>query len=343
MIQVSVIIPVYNSEKYIEKAVTSALQFDIVKELILIEDGSKDESINICFKLQKIDKRILIHTHPENQNLGAGASRNLGIQKSSCEYLAFLDADDYYLPNRFDAEKLIFKSQKHIDGVYGALGTHYYSKSAKLKYKRQSNNDLTTVKCLSPNCSAFTGFLGMSKKWSGYFSIDTFTIKRESLSKLKYLFNKDLKLHQDTEFIVRFLFFNKVIAGIIDKPIAMRGVHDYNRILSNRNESDQLKKYYSALFKWYKSKKTNNLVLNKLKTELKYHEFFSKKPQVNIVRLLVFICSDRVLFFNDRYLQLGANNVKNGKKLLNLIIRLKEKFINSFLKQKKKKHSVYID
>jgi len=341
--RISVIIPAYNAEKYIEKAVKSVLYHENVFELIIVEDGSKDRTLNICNNLQKKDKRIQIHTHPENRNLGASASRNLGIQKSTCEYLAFLDADDYYLTNRFDAEKLIFKRQKHIDGVYGALGTHYYSKSANLKYKRQSNKDLTTVKCSSPNCSAFIGFLGMSKNWSGYFSIDTFTIKRQSLSKLKYLFNKDLKLHQDTEFIVRFLFFNKVIAGIIDKPVAMRGVHDYNRILSNRNESDQLKKYYSALFKWYKSKKTNNLVLNKLKTELKYHEFFSKNPQVNIPRLLIFICSDRVLFFNDRYLQLGANNVKNSKKLLNLIIRLKEKLINSFFNQKKKKYSVYID
>ncbi|MDA8911058.1 glycosyltransferase [Crocinitomicaceae bacterium] len=341
--RISVIIPAYNAEKYIEKAVKSVLYHENVNELIIVEDGSKDRTLNICNNLQKIDKRILIHTHPENQNLGAGASRNLGIQKSTCEYLAFLDADDYYLPNRFDTEKLIFKSQKHIDGVYGALGTHYYSQSANLKYKRQSNNDLTTVKCLSPDCSAFIGFLGMSKKWTGYFSIDTFTIKRESLSKLEYLFNPELKLHQDTEFIIRFLYYNEVIAGIVDKPIAIRGVHDYNRILSNRNESEHLKKYYSSLLKWYTSQKTKNLVLNKLKGELKYHDFFSKKSKVNIARLLIFICSDRVLFFNDRYLQLGAQKVKNGEKLLNLIIRLKEKFIISFLKQKKKKYSVYID
>ena len=115
---ISIIIPVYNAERFLEKAVDSALQFSEVKEILLVEDGSPDQSLEVCKKLLIKDKRIKLLQHPDQGNHGAGASRNLGLEKATGDFIAFLDADDYYLINRFDAEKEIFNNEKIFPIIY---------------------------------------------------------------------------------------------------------------------------------------------------------------------------------------------------------------------------------
>src|SRR5690606_1248107 len=98
---ISVIIPVYNAAAFVEQAVQSALTQPEVSEVILVEDGSEDKSLPICEKLASQNDIITLLRHPGGVNKGAGASRNLGIQHTKNEWIAFLDADDYYLENRF--------------------------------------------------------------------------------------------------------------------------------------------------------------------------------------------------------------------------------------------------
>jgi len=105
MKKVSVVIPAYNAEKLIIKAVESALQFKEVDEVLLVEDGSSDNTLDICKQLGNEYHKVKVYHHLNGINKGAGASRNLGIKKAANDYIAFLDADDYFLPNRFDAEK----------------------------------------------------------------------------------------------------------------------------------------------------------------------------------------------------------------------------------------------
>ena len=91
MTKVSIIIPTYNSEKYLEKCLNSAFnQTEKDIEVILINDGSKDNSKDIIKKFN--DKRLV---YIEKENEGIGKTRNLGIEKAKGEYLAFLDSDDY--------------------------------------------------------------------------------------------------------------------------------------------------------------------------------------------------------------------------------------------------------
>lgn len=96
MAEVSVIIPVYNVEKYLKKCVESVLTQtykDI--EIILVDDGSTDKSGDICDELAKTDGRIrVIH----QKNKGLGGARNTGIDNCNTEYLLFLDSDDYIHP-----------------------------------------------------------------------------------------------------------------------------------------------------------------------------------------------------------------------------------------------------
>lgn len=227
--RISVVIPVYNAEKYISQAVDSVLHFDEVHEIILIEDNSPDNALQICQQLAEKHKKIKLYQHPDKKNHGAGPSRNLGIEKSTGDFIAFLDADDYFLPNRFDAEKELFKDPK-VEGIYGALGVHYYSEKAKQQYYQLFGDRLTTVYKKYDPKDVFPGQLHMLGTF-GLFSIDTLTIRREALiNKVNPLFKPHLRLHEDTEFLFRLSYYLDLYPGILDKAIAVRGVHENNRI-----------------------------------------------------------------------------------------------------------------
>lgn len=227
--RISVVIPVYNAEKFVTQAVDSVLQFDEVHEIILIEDKSPDNALQICQQLAEKHNRIKLYQHPDKENHGAGPSRNLGIEKATGDFVAFLDADDYFLPNRFDAEKELFKDPK-VEGVYGALGVHYYSEKAKQQYYQLFGDRLTTVYKKYDPKDVFPGQLHMLGSF-GLFSIDTLTIRRESLmNKVRPLFKPHLRLHEDTEFLFRLSYYLDLYPGILDEAIAVRGVHENNRI-----------------------------------------------------------------------------------------------------------------
>lgn len=92
MAKISVVVPVYNAEKYISNTVCSILsQENCDIELILVNDGSKDDSESLCRKLAENDERIVFIT---GENFGPGHARNVGIGRASGEYIAFCDSDD---------------------------------------------------------------------------------------------------------------------------------------------------------------------------------------------------------------------------------------------------------
>lgn len=227
--KISVIIPVYNAEKYVTQAVESALQFDEVFEIILVEDKSPDHALEVCEQLAEKYDRVKLYQHPDKENHGAGPTRNLGIEKSTGDFIAFLDADDYFLPNRFDAEKELFKKPE-VEGVYGALGVHYYTETAKEQYYSLFGDRLTTVYKRHEPKDVFLGQIYMLGSF-GLFSIDALTIRKDSLmKKMDPLFKSSLRLHQDTEFLFRLSYYLNLYPGILDKAVAVRGVHEDNRI-----------------------------------------------------------------------------------------------------------------
>ncbi|MCK5740987.1 MAG: glycosyltransferase family 2 protein, partial [Chlorobi bacterium] len=114
---ISIIIPVFNADKYLRESVASALAQPETTEVILIEDGSSDHSLELCRELVDEYEKVLLFAHPDNANLGASSSRNLGITNARSEFIAFLDADDYYLENRFKIAVEIIEKNPSADGV----------------------------------------------------------------------------------------------------------------------------------------------------------------------------------------------------------------------------------
>lgn len=229
--KISVIIPVYNAEKYILKAVESALQLDEAYEIILVEDQSPDNVLQICRELAQQHSRVKLFQHPDQGNHGAGASRNLGIEKATGDFIAFLDADDHYLPNRFDAEKELFKDPK-IDGVFNAIGTEYLTEKGKEEFQSKFKEiSLSTVNYPAEGEEVFKGLLSLSTKTFGTsFHLNSLTVRRTSLEPHQIRFNKDLRVHQDSDFIIKLAYHCHLKTGNITEAVAMRGVHDNNRI-----------------------------------------------------------------------------------------------------------------
>lgn len=121
---ISIVMPVYNAENYLKKSIESILnQTYPAWELILIDNGSEDDSYRICREYAKQDERIwVMHQY---QNKGVSAARNLGMEKVTGEYVTFLDADDWIAPDYLEqlskmakntqADMLVCQFQKVYD------------------------------------------------------------------------------------------------------------------------------------------------------------------------------------------------------------------------------------
>lgn len=119
MIKVSVIVPVYNSEKYLDKCINSLLKQSLKEiELIFVNDGSNDNSSAIIKKYRETDKRIVL---VEKQNGGQASARNLGLTYARGEYVAFVDSDDYVDKDMY---KILY--QKAVNGNFDILICNYY-------------------------------------------------------------------------------------------------------------------------------------------------------------------------------------------------------------------------
>lgn len=102
--KVSAIVPVYNAESTLLRAVNSLLSQPEINEIILVEDGSKDESLELCKMLASKYDNIQLFTHPDGKNKGAPASRNLGLTKITNTWVQFMDADDELLPGKIESQ-----------------------------------------------------------------------------------------------------------------------------------------------------------------------------------------------------------------------------------------------
>lgn len=115
---VSVIIPAYNCGRYLEEAVCSALAQTYEElEILVIDDCSTDDTIAIASKIANLDTRI--KTIRNDHNLGVAATRNRGIKESAGEYIAFLDGDDAWQPDKLERQ-LSWLEETQADLCYTA-------------------------------------------------------------------------------------------------------------------------------------------------------------------------------------------------------------------------------
>lgn len=113
----TIIVPIYNVEKYLDKCIKSIMQQDIIDyEVILINDGSSDKSEEIAQKWCDMDSKISYYK--KDKNSGLSDTRNLGITLAKGEYILFVDSDDYIDHNILGTVKNMIDSKKRPDILY---------------------------------------------------------------------------------------------------------------------------------------------------------------------------------------------------------------------------------
>ncbi|MEL7585427.1 MAG: glycosyltransferase [Prolixibacteraceae bacterium] len=178
--KVSVIMPAFNSEKFITEAIDSILHQTFTDfELIIIDDGSTDKTFEIAKSYY--DKRIILLQH--NTNLGNYPARNLGMEKSKGEYICVMDSDDIATSNRIEQQYLFMESNEDV-GICGG-----YTEIIDSSQKLNPPNDYIELKVwLLSNI---------------IFKHPTIFIRRNFLSKYKLNYNTSFRYAADYDFLVR--------------------------------------------------------------------------------------------------------------------------------------------
>lgn len=243
--KVSVVIPVYNAEKFVRKAVESALNQDETGEVILVEDASPDNALDICYKLATESDKVKVMRHPDKKNHGAAASMNLGINSSAFDYVAILGADDFFLPNRFKKDKEILLSDPSVEGVYNAVESYAIDDFGKARINNKKL--LTTMKEFVPAEKLFESMEPIGSL--GYFSLDGLTVKK-SVFKKTGLLDVKLRLSQDTDISLKMAALCKLVPGNIENPVAYFGLHENNRSQFSQHLMNNRPYLFYELYKW---------------------------------------------------------------------------------------------
>lgn len=226
--------PVYNAAPYVRQAVESALMQPQVAEVVLVEDGSPDESLQICQQLASDYPQVKVYQHPGGENRGASASRNLAIQKSTKPYLAFLDADDTFLPDRFAETQQVFAEHPDCDGVYE--GFHFFvEQTVDLPAWADNLREATYQRTLDPMppedvLHAFVFGLG-------YFSIIGLCVKRDLFDRTG-LFDVGYR-REDRIMTIKMAAVGRLYPGVMDRPVVHYRLHPHSRSITRKNSVSQ--------------------------------------------------------------------------------------------------------
>lgn len=240
MDSISIIVPIYNTEKYLPKCIESLIAQTYKNiEIILVNDGSKDNSIDICREYEQKDNRIIVI---DKINEGVSIARNTGIEKASGKYIGFMDPDDWIEPNMY--ERLYNKA---IEVEAPITLCNYYkdtknrSTEKRFPFKKEIIegeeiitklvNSMVGMEDIRPTASI------MGCVWRGLFDTDF-------LNKHNLRFAKGLTIMEDLVFMIQALLCCDKVA--IEKGAYYHYIQNPSSALHSYNEKlwdDQLMVY----------------------------------------------------------------------------------------------------
>lgn len=191
MVTVSIIVPVYNVGKYISKCLDSILSQDFTDyELILVNDGSEDNSLDICNSYLKKDSRIVVISQ---ENQGVSSARNRGLDIARGIYVVFIDSDDYVEDNYLSTLISIIIENK-VD-----VGICSYSKVFQAGVK----NEMLIGKNMYLNQESMLIYLFLPNYYRGY--LVNKILKRTIIEKNRIRFSDGLSVQEDLWFIYQYM------------------------------------------------------------------------------------------------------------------------------------------
>ncbi|MBQ8248240.1 MAG: glycosyltransferase [Lachnospiraceae bacterium] len=212
MSQISIIIPVYNAQEYLRRCLDSIQQQTFSDfEAILINDGSKDKSLEICVEYSEKDKRFKIINQ---DNMGPSHARNRGIDEATSKYLAFVDSDDYIASNMLEELYVAAESSSAdltICGFYSTSGNEegsiYYTKYAPGVY---CGEELKKIAADALNVDA----VGNIRPYSGIR-----LVKKDCLESPRLRFNAEIYRSEDYLLWSTLFARTRSVCLITDKPL----------------------------------------------------------------------------------------------------------------------------
>lgn len=244
---VSVIMPVYNGEKYLKQCLDSVVEQTLKEiEIICVDDGSCDASVNILEEYAKKDDRIRVICQ---ENAGAGAARNNGLRLATGKYLSFLDSDDFFEPEML--EKAVAKLKKDRADFVVFRSDHYINdtgefKQANYTLKKQMLPPYTPFRYRQITDNVFKAFVGWA--WDKVYD-------REFVEKHQLTFQEQ-RTSNDMLFVFSALVLAKRITYMEDVLVHQRRNNDTS--LSNTREKSWFC-FYDALCALRKMLKSNDL------------------------------------------------------------------------------------
>ena len=219
MALVSVIVPIYNVEKYLRQCISSILAQTMKDlEIICVNDGSTDNSLEILNKFASYDSRVKVIS---KQNSGYGDSMNIGIDNAEGEYIGIVESDDYILPDMFSS---LFREAKEKDA--DVVKSNYYSISERAGRNYEeilsgipyhtifSSNDYMKIWDIIPSI------------WSGLY-------KKDFLEKHKILFHTSAGAsYQDISFWYKVLLSAKKIVCVPEAYLCYRSDNENSSVKS---------------------------------------------------------------------------------------------------------------
>ncbi len=206
---VSINLCCYNSEKYLRETLDSIVSQTYKDwELVIINDGSSDSTESIIFKYKNQGYPIIYHYQ---ENRGLGASRNEALKLSQGEYIAFIDHDDIWLPQKLEKQIPLFADTSvglvYSDAIYFVSGTRYAYRLYKTSPLPSRGNIFGN---LLVNCG---------------LNLSTVAIRREILNDIPW-FPEDMEISEDFDLFMRILYCWK--ADYIEEPLTKYRLHDLN-------------------------------------------------------------------------------------------------------------------
>ena len=248
MTDISIIVPIYNAEKYLSKCINSLInQTKKEIEIILINDGSTDRSEEIINNYR--DERI---KYFKNENQGIGKTRNFGVEKATGKYLMFVDSDDYL---KEDACEILFKKaeKEKLDLVI----CNYYKvdeetdKKEIIEIKEFKNTKLKDNKELLLNVNL--------APWNKLY-------KRDLIKKNKIKFVENLK-YEDAPFVVETMDKAKRI-GQVTEALNYYVIHKNSETTIRDNKVFDIIKIVNIIRKYFSNRKAFTEIINKLSVRI---------------------------------------------------------------------------
>jgi glycosyltransferase involved in cell wall biosynthesis len=296
--KISVIIPTYNREKVLPRAVKSVLNQTFKDfEILVVDDGSIDNTQEVVEDLQKKDRRIRYFRYTPNQ--GGNVARNLGIKKAYGRYITFLDSDDEYYKNNLERR---YKVSQNLSSSYQVIFNQCVKKTSlgnKVLPKRGFVEGESAIRYL---------FLKRNEIQTNLLFIDKNIIEKYNL-----FFDEELKRHQDWDIAIRlkektnFYFLREVLSVWHDETQEDRvsKQKDYSAsfylIKKHKDkfeqEKDVLSKFYCRIGVWHlqqnQIKEARKLFLDSIKNKpyikslfLYFSTFLGKKFVQFLFKLL---------------------------------------------------------